>query len=136
MNDAVTVSEIEDIFIAHRGAPSIVGGSGYVYLMRCGAFMKIGHSINPVRRLSSLQGNCPNLVTLQGYAPGCRRVEADLHRLLIRRGLSFRREWFTYDAKVAGALIDVFQRWGVADRTAHAKRLPAAAKPASTLDSV
>lgn len=136
MIDAATLREIEAIFIAHRSAPAIRDrDTGLVYLMRCGDFMKIGHSIDPVRRLSGLQGSCPQLVTLCGCAPGCRRVEADIHRMLIKRGLGFRREWFTYDKTVANALLDLFKRWGSVDQKSLRGRLPLAAKTASTLDS-
>jgi hypothetical protein len=95
--------------------------------MRCGDYMKLGHSTHPESRLSGIQVDCPYQVTLLGYMRGCRRVEADMHRLLLREGLRHRGEWFKFDQQSSDAIIEVFGMFG----SAKAKRIPPRKNPNS-----
>lgn len=132
MSEPLTIDDIESVFIRHRRDAVMRGADGYVYLMRCGDFMKIGHSLDPRLRLSGLQSGCPYIVTLYGYVKGCRRVEADIHRLLTAKGLGYRKEWFRHDAATVAVFLDLFKRWGVADRTSFRRRTPTAVKQQSS----
>lgn len=67
-----------------------------------GRAVKIGSAWNPRRRLSTLQTSTPSTLTLLGAIPGTRRVEKQVHDLVIRncgrlpgdRSLHISGEWF------------------------------------------
>lgn len=66
---------------------------GYVYIMECGGYYKIGWAqSNPRKRRSLLQIGSPFPLTLVGVIEGSRMVESDWHDTFA--GKRVRGEWF------------------------------------------
>lgn len=67
---------------------------GFVYLVRCGDFVKIGHSVHhPDNRVVGMQVGTPHQLTLVAVVPGGRDLERSLHATF--EHLETRGEWFT-----------------------------------------
>lgn len=65
---------------------------GYVYFVQCDAFVKIGHSLEPRRRIGHIATNSPHECTLIGMAAGGNRLEKELHAKFAEH--RHRGEWF------------------------------------------
>lgn len=72
--------------------------AGFVYLISCAEtnIVKIGYSLNPQRRLETLQSANPSKLTLQGAWPGTMQREQYIHREL--RQFRISGEWFYLSA--------------------------------------
>lgn len=66
--------------------------TGFIYFMRAGDFVKIGHSINPRRRLQHLTMASPHELGLEACHPGTKKDERALHQLLAAH--RHKGEWF------------------------------------------
>lgn len=67
---------------------------GFVYFIRRGLKgpIKIGHSFNPLLRLSHLQAANPEMLTILGAIYGGQDIERAIHRALARHRIG--GEWF------------------------------------------
>lgn len=65
---------------------------GYVYMLRSGYFIKIGHSLNPTERLQKISTACPEDCELLFCIPGDLKLERELHEQF--DACHYRREWF------------------------------------------
>ena len=65
---------------------------GFIYVIRCGSFSKIGYSKNPKQRLRELQCANPFPLELAGTIPGSLATESKLHTEY--RHKHVRNEWF------------------------------------------
>jgi hypothetical protein len=79
----------------------------WVYFVRAGNLVKIGCSINPRKRLSSMQSGCPTELELVAVVPGDRDMESSLHDLLA--DCRVRGEWFELPEDMLKAIVE---RWG------------------------
>lgn len=77
---------------------------GFVYFIQVGADgpIKIGHSENPRKRLSMLQGSHFERLHLLGLTPGNRLTEERIQQALSAHRLA--REWFRPDPAVIAAI--------------------------------
>lgn len=100
-------SEHEEMFnrVRHHvagGTPRSSKATSWVYFVRVGEDgpIKIGSSVEPAARISSLQTGMPDKLFLLGVCPGGRAKERELHALFA----DFRRrgEWFA----PAGEILD------------------------------
>lgn len=84
------------------------GFKGYVYVIRCQNFIKIGVADNPRKRVTELQVGCPyKLDLIQSFASKCPRGdERRLHNLL--RKHHQRGEWF----KLTDNMIELLKTFG------------------------
>lgn len=77
----------------HSGQPA----EGYIYVMECAGFYKIGWTTSsPRKRLLAVQVGSPLPVTLVGAIEGSQMVEAEWHEAF--RGKRVRGEWFDLTA--------------------------------------
>lgn len=65
---------------------------GWVYVMECAGYYKIGWSRSPNQRLAGVQTSCPLPVTLVGVFEGSMATEAEWH--LAFRDKRVNGEWF------------------------------------------
>lgn len=75
---------------------------GFVYFMRCGKWLKIGFSKNPINRAAHLITKQPHPLTALIIVPGTHRDERRAHKALRRYRLN--GEWFNFSSE-AEALI-------------------------------
>lgn len=74
--------------------------SGFIYSIGDGSgLVKIGWSVDPIKRLAFLKTSSPLDLKLVGIIPGTREQEREIHTLL--RPWRVRREWFRYAGAVA-----------------------------------
>lgn len=73
--------------------------SGFVYIIRCGDFVKIGHSKNPKRRIKDMDACLPIEPILLATFPARRFLETRLHFHL--RHHRVRSEWFRWCEEIA-----------------------------------
>jgi hypothetical protein len=71
---------------------AIPAGDERVYLIKGGSRVKIGTSINPIKRLKSMQTGSPVLLTMLGAVPGGCEREGGLHRRFASKRAH--GEWF------------------------------------------
>ena len=84
---------------ARRSLPSAMQARrGYVYIVRAGHFVKIGHSVDPKRRLAELSGSAPTAPELLFWFRGGTDLEHKLHREF--EACHHRLEWFFYCGKL------------------------------------
>lgn len=69
--------------------------NGWVYFVRAGERVKIGHSLNVDARLTALQTGSPYKLELLAIVPGTVRDEAGFHRKFA--ALREHGEWFRYE---------------------------------------
>lgn len=88
--------------------------AAYIYVMRCGEFLKIGMAADPRRRLESFQIGNPLPVEIahkrlvsRWYA---KHIESACHRALAAH--AHRNEWFRCDLALAKAVIRHAAFWG------------------------
>ena len=72
---------------------------GYVYAIECEGMVKIGFSVCPYHRFTTIQTFSPFECRLVGVMAGDFRQEAALHRRFASQRV--RGEWFTHDGDVA-----------------------------------
>lgn len=100
----------------------------FLYMMRCGGFVKIGHATKPQRRLKEVRAGNPAEVTLE-YVVECQTGAVSLLEGLVHDQLSkfrHRGEWFAATNNDAQAALDrvhaLYERaiaaWGNAEMTA------------------
>jgi hypothetical protein len=77
---------------------------GYVYFVRMGVTVKIGHTMDVRSRLKTIQTACPGEIHLAGFVPGSPEVERDFHRQF--RQYRTHGEWFTIQGTLATFLRD------------------------------
>lgn len=78
---------------------------GFVYVMESAGYYKIGFSVAPRKRRSTVQGSCPTSVRLVGVIEGSPATEAEWHHAL--RHKRVHGEWFDLtEAEVAAVLHD------------------------------
>lgn len=67
---------------------------GYVYLVECNDFYKIGYSVNVENRIKSMQSGSPNTITLIHtiFTNDMRGLEKELHRKFAKKRAL--QEWF------------------------------------------
>lgn len=75
---------------------------GFVYFVRCEAYVKIGYAKNIINRLGGIAVNCPFPLTLVGYLKGSVETERELHNVFAEFRHQF--EWFRYETEVAEAI--------------------------------
>ena len=73
--------------------------TGYVYAIECEGMVKIGFSVCPYHRFTTIQTFSPFQCRLVGVMAGDFRQEAALHRRFASQRV--RGEWFTHDGDVA-----------------------------------
>lgn len=73
---------------------------GFVYLVRCGVFVKIGFTGDVLTRLLTMQTGTPFHLELLASFPGTERHEAELHAQFA--SLRERGEWFRYEGDLLG----------------------------------
>ncbi len=80
------------------------GVEGYIYLIRCGRYFKIGVADNPAQRLTMLQIGNPHRLVLVKYWPSINATDEErrIHALLARYHV--RGEWFKLPRSVVSAL--------------------------------
>lgn len=76
--------------------------TGYVYAVRCGKFVKIGWSEDPLRRAVKINSDNPRPCTLMGYFPATRADEAKIQTDL--REYRTHSEWFRWQGPVIAAV--------------------------------
>lgn len=76
---------------------------GFVYLIRCGDYYKIGFSDTPTRRVKDLQTANPVEVVLVATIPGTMKSESTWHRTFAHKKV--RGEWFDLDKEEIGAFL-------------------------------
>jgi hypothetical protein len=74
--------------LTYAGQPA----EGFIYVMECGGYYKVGWSAVPRIRLSCIQTGNPFPVTLVGVTEGSQLNEAEWHEAL--KGKRVRGEWF------------------------------------------
>lgn len=72
---------------------------GYVYAIECEGMVKIGFSVCPYHRFTTIQTFSPFECRLVGIMAGDFRREAELHRRFSSQRV--RGEWFRHDGEVA-----------------------------------
>jgi hypothetical protein len=77
---------------------------GYVYFVRMGAAVKIGHTMDIASRLKTIKTSCPDQVHLMGFVPGSREIELDFHRRFKQH--REHGEWFAIQGSLATFLND------------------------------
>lgn len=80
---------------------------GYVYMLRSGYFIKIGHSLDPLERLKTISTSTPEGAELMFYLPGSIQIERRLHAEFA--ACHYRREWFFLCGKLK-RFIEDFER--------------------------
>lgn len=80
---------------------------GFVYAVRTvdAAFVKIGYSLNPEKRINQGSTYCPFALDIVLIIPGDQNRETEIHRALAR--FRYRREWFFWSDYVKGYLDDL-----------------------------
>lgn len=78
--------------------------SRLVYFIACGPFIKIGITNDLVRRLQSLEAQCPYPLTVLGVIAGSRRLEKALHLMFVED--KHRSEWFRATKQLHGYIHD------------------------------
>lgn len=72
--------------------------SGFIYIIRCGNFAKVGYSADPKRRLKALAAANPSDLTLLASYPGTTFDETHLHAYLAP--CRHRGEWFRWSKAI------------------------------------
>jgi hypothetical protein len=65
---------------------------GYVYVIRSGYFIKIGHSQDPAERFRSINTSTPDGCELLFFLPGEMKLERELHSEFA--ACHYKKEWF------------------------------------------
>jgi excisionase family DNA binding protein len=86
--------------MAYAGPPD----GGFVYFMRCREIVKIGYSVEPVRRRGELQDHIPFDLDLLGYVASSAKAERALHSALAAIRHNRLREWFVLTPTLEGAI--------------------------------
>lgn len=69
-----------------------------IYFIETNGMVKIGHSCDPVKRLTSLATGCPTRCTLIGVVDGGLKEERELHRKF--KDLHSHGEWFRFEKPI------------------------------------
>lgn len=78
---------------AKKSLPAMPSANrGYVYMLRSGYFIKIGHSLNPAERLKTISTSSPNECELLFCLLGSAALERRLHASFAP--CHYQREWF------------------------------------------
>lgn len=81
--------------------------ASWVYFVRCGPYVKIGHGADPTRRLRDFEAGNPYPLRLIGMFPGGKLEERQLHEAFERlRHATAGEEWF----KLGASLLDEIKR--------------------------
>lgn len=81
--------------------------ASWVYFVRCGSYVKIGHGADPTRRLRDFEAGNPYPLRLIGMFPGGKLEERRLHEAFERlRHATAGEEWF----KLGAPLLDEIKR--------------------------
>lgn len=72
--------------------------AGFVYVITCGSFAKIGFSANPRKRYLSIQTANPSKCVLAATWPGSRKLEKALHKKFSHRRSHL--EWFHLSSEI------------------------------------
>lgn len=84
--------------------PAAPNDVGYVYFVRMGTFVKIGHTLDVAARMKTIQTSCPAEIHLMKLVPGTVEIERDFHRRF--RLHKARGEWFAMQGTLATFLND------------------------------
>lgn len=71
---------------------------GYIYAVRCGDFVKIGWSLDPIRRTVKINSDNPMPCTLLGYYEGTKAEERAAQKSLAAH--HSHSEWFRFEGAV------------------------------------
>jgi hypothetical protein len=74
----------------------------FVYIIKCGDYVKIGKSMNPELRKNTLQNATPFPLEILFYSP--RFIEEDLHKKFAKYHHS--NEWFIYSDEIKNFIIE------------------------------
>lgn len=87
-----------------RNAAALIVGQaqGFVYFMRCGDWVKIGFSLEPMGRVAHLHTNQPHEISAVVIVRGTREDERRAHAAVKSERL--RGEWFNYTPAVANLI--------------------------------
>lgn len=69
-----------------------------IYFVLSGDFVKIGHSVNPEKRLTVLSTGCPTECKMIGVMPGNQPDEAKVHKQFSH--LRTKGEWFRFSPEI------------------------------------
>lgn len=86
---------------------------GYVYMLRSGYFIKIGHSLDPAERLKAISTSTPNGAELLFTIPGNLRLEHELHAEFA--ACHYQREWFFLCGKLK-RFVEEFEAYAQASK--------------------
>ena len=92
---------------------------GYVYVVQCGPYYKIGYRKNPDQRITQLATQPPfelELKYIWGWSDA-RSLETELHRLFEHSHV--RGEWFELDAMDLEILADLHKTIGIFNRVSR-----------------
>lgn len=74
-----------------------------IYFIETQGMVKIGHSVDPLKRFTMLATGCPSRCTLIGVAEGGRPEEKALHKKF--SGLHSHGEWFRFEQPINEYLV-------------------------------
>lgn len=77
---------------------------GYVYFVKMGTFVKIGHTMDVAARMKTIQTSCPAEIHLLRIERGTVEIERDFHRRFRRYRTN--GEWFAIQGTLATFLRD------------------------------
>lgn len=86
--------EAGEIRAVKRGQPGEghAPPGGFVYLIKCGDYFKVGYTKDPKQRASGLHTGMPHPMDFMVCIPGNRSIEKALHRKFAKNATH--REWF------------------------------------------
>lgn len=101
----VSRQRVHQLLMARAPQPSREKGGAYVYVFKCGKYLKVGVSKYPHARQHSMQSLMPYPVQLLAVKPGTRADEAAVHRALEAARAHYEREWFVDSRRARQALV-------------------------------
>ncbi len=78
--------------------------SGYVYMIRTGYFIKIGHSFDPSERVRSINTASPDGCELLFWFRGAQQLERQMHKEFA--ACHYKKEWFFQCGKLKQFIIE------------------------------
>jgi hypothetical protein len=96
-----------------RQKKKLLKTEGYIYFVQgeSGGPIKIGHSIDPEKRIKELQTGYPDMLKLLFMIPGSEERERQVHKMLSKHRLN--GEWFRPDAELLEKVQELTRNGGV-----------------------
>lgn len=101
-NYGISPQRVSQILLGGK-LPAASDAANYVYVMRSGAYLKVGVAKQPAVRLEQHRRNSPHDVEMLAVKRAGRRVEQEIHQLLAEH--HHRHEWFHDNAAVRQLLV-------------------------------